>query len=97
MLKLQMVVVVGISFNLIIIRVDKGIAVGGTYVPTTQATSIPLKIRTGRSTQGSNGVEVMISRDVDLEGPEQNIVRVGNSDGASIRSTEPAKNGWQDV
>ncbi len=42
----QMVVVIGISFNLIIIRVDKGIAVGpGTYVETSP--SIPLNLRRG--------------------------------------------------
>ncbi|THG99497.1 hypothetical protein EW026_g2856 [Hermanssonia centrifuga] len=41
-----MVVVIGISFNLIIIRVDKGIAVGpGTYVETSP--SIPLNLRRG--------------------------------------------------
>ena len=67
----QMVVVVGISFNLIIIRVDKGIAVGTTYASTTHVnTSIPLKFRSTRRTDApasSAGVEVVISTDVDRD------------------------------
>jgi hypothetical protein len=44
-----MLIVVGISFNLIIIRVDQGTAVGPTYAETKAAT-IPLHFRSSPST-----------------------------------------------
>ena len=61
-----MVITVGISFNLIIIRVDKGVAVGETYVDSQPMTSIPLSFRSNQQRRGANsGVEVMVSQDID--------------------------------
>jgi hypothetical protein len=43
-----MLIVIGISFNLLIIRIDQGTAVGPTYMETGGAT-IPLHFRSGQS------------------------------------------------
>ena len=55
-----MLVVVGISFNLIIIRVDKGIALGDSLPPE----SLPLNFAPTPSENTSRGIEVEISRDI---------------------------------
>jgi hypothetical protein len=65
-----MVVVVGISFNLIIIRVDQTIAFkdGTSYVAGAESanpTSYPLRFIRSSVATGSGGVEVIIHRDVD--------------------------------
>ena len=62
-----MVVVVGISFNLIIIRVDSASSgANSSLVETGPPTSYPLHfMRSSITTAPGRGVEVMISRDVD--------------------------------
>lgn len=79
-----MVIVVGISFNLIIIRVDKGVAVGETYVDSGPITSIPLSFRSGPRKGANSGVEVSISRDVDYQASSiaKDNVSVGGHKGA---------------
>lgn len=64
----QMVVVVGISFNLIIIRVDSAAAAaaGSSLAESAPPTSYPLHfMRSSVTTAPGRGVEVVISRDVD--------------------------------
>lgn len=63
-----MIMVVGISFNLIIIRVDQTAAhAGSSFVESRSAapTSYPLHfMRSSLATPPARGMEVMISRDV---------------------------------
>ena len=74
----QMVIVVGISFNLIIIRVDQGIAVGATYADTTTTpNSIPLHFRS--SERSTTGVEVVISSTTDRELTDPRKVSVASA------------------
>jgi hypothetical protein len=59
-----MVVVVGISFNLIIIRVHEGVALQASSADS--ATSLSLKFVT-QPTNATGGMEVAISREVHHE------------------------------
>ena len=79
-----MVITVGISFNLIIIRVDQGIAVGETTYVNTQP-SIPLQFRSQQRQQDSSGknLEVMVSSEVEhdreFSGYGKETVSVGST------------------
>ncbi len=98
-----MVVVVGISFNLIIIRVDKGIAVGGnngTYAET--APSIPLNFRRHPPNHTTTydlevSVDVSVSRDVDQDTDHRDLDTVdGGKDSVTVASGD-ADAKWQAV
>jgi hypothetical protein len=84
----QMVVVVGISFNLIIIRVDQGIAVGETYVGSTHLPSIPLHFRSSEHAQQDRtvgtGMQVLVTSVVDQEREPSEF----GKDTTSVVSTE---------
>ena len=59
-----MLVVVGISFNLIIIRVDKGIAFGDSDVGSLSAMSFPLTFLSTPREEVARNIQVTISRDI---------------------------------
>ena len=62
----QMVVVVGISFNLIIIRVQQGIALRGASEENEK--TLPLRFVSQPNTQSAtSGMEVAISRETERE------------------------------
>ena len=87
-----MVVVVGISFNLIIIRVDQ------SYETSAQSSSSQMEsggrsfslrfIRTSASQTASQPVEVMISRDVDRDH------EVSDPDSVSHKDNAGGKTRW---
>ena len=58
----QMVVVVGISFNLVIVRVDRGVATQSTYVETEP--TIPLRFLS-RQVVPNSAVGIVLSRGVE--------------------------------
>jgi hypothetical protein len=66
-----MIMAIGISFNLIIIRVDQGVAVGDTYADTADPPTVPLHFRSPESAQQDGtvgtGIEVLVTRVVDQE------------------------------
>jgi hypothetical protein len=95
-----MVVVVGISFNLIIIRVNKGIAVGDTPATNTHTSStpsIPLHLLRSRRTQRAAdvGVEVTVSTVVHQDhDPIDNQKTAANS---IVSDGEAPKRDWDAV
>ena len=65
-----MVVVVGIAFNLIIIRVHEGVALRGAS--EDDVNTVPLKFVT-QPTTASSAMEVTIARDVEQDPSAHNI------------------------
>lgn len=67
-----MIMTVGISFNLIIIRVHEGLAVGKTFPDTQHVGSLPLHFRSEHSHHSTTGMDIEVTIestvDCDLDG-----------------------------